>query len=218
MITPFIRIRGIPTIIVWLKQFSFILLCSTNVAERDYIFYFSMSRANKRETAKCVGWVEINANFWNISSSKWRIQNFNKTKSSLKDRRVMRVPGRLTFCIRKYFLCTENSFQRHIWSIFMQILDPEFAIQMTNCECVSKFQLKSFSSLETLASTVLNFSFAIFNCFQHNTFLKQQNFVNKPAKSLPLPPTYDAAWFKTKYLSCVPVLWTIRFLNVFHVV
>lgn len=84
MITPFIRIRSIPTIIVWLKQFSFMLLCSTNVAERDYIFYFSMSRAKRPETAECVGWVEINANFWNISSSKCWIQNLIKRNLLLR--------------------------------------------------------------------------------------------------------------------------------------
>lgn len=54
--------------------------------------------------------------------------------------------------------------------------------------------------------------------FPHDTFLEQPNPVNTLAKSLPLPPTYGAAWFKIKCLSFVPVRWTIRFLNVFHVV
>lgn len=38
MITPFIRIRGIPTIIVWLKQFSFIFSCVPRMLPNAIIF------------------------------------------------------------------------------------------------------------------------------------------------------------------------------------
>lgn len=47
MITLFIRIRGISTIIVWLKQFSSILLCSTDDAEREHIFQLFHVKSGK---------------------------------------------------------------------------------------------------------------------------------------------------------------------------
>lgn len=73
-------------------------------------FYFSMSRASRWETEEYLGWDEINVNFWNILSSQ-NVEYMKRSeflimlmKSSLKDRWVMRVPRRLKFCIKKYFL------------------------------------------------------------------------------------------------------------------
>lgn len=104
---------------------------------------------------------------------------------------------------KKIFSLHRNSFWRHVWRM-------NFHANSGNS--VERLRMR-FKVLNEIIFNLKSSADKVPNCKLPKRHVSYTKPVNKLAKALPLPPTYEAAWFKIKYLSFVPARWTIRFLK-----